>query len=191
MGIQPQIENSLLVLQSQEGDAEAFTILVLRWRDRLWNHARRLTGDDAAADDVLQDTWAAVIKGLPRLDDVDAFPKWAFQIVTFKCRDWIRKQQRRRWLHLEFLRESRKSAVPRTANVPDDLNGAIAALSEKHRAVVSLHYFEGFGVNEIAQMLSVPPGTVKSRLAEARDRIRANMEIKKNELERHAEKDTR
>lgn len=182
MGIQPQIQNALLVLQSQEGDAKAFADLVRLWQGRLWNHARRLTGDSGAADDVVQDTWAAVVKGLSGLEDVDAFPKWVFQIATHKCHDWVRKQQRYRWLKLGFSMEVSRKTEIRTPRVPDVLEVAMENLSEKHRAVVSLYYLEGFGINEIAQMLSVPIGTVKSRLAEARDRIRANMEAQNNEF---------
>ena len=190
MGIQPHIQNALLVLQSQDGDAKAFADLVRHWQNPLWNHARRLTGDDGAADDVLQDTWAAVVKGLPRLEDVDAFPKWVFKITTYKCHDWVRKQQRHRWLKLEFLRETSRKATIRWPDAADILGVEIETLSVKHRTVVSLHYFEGFSINEIAQMLSVPAGTVKSRLGEARERIRANMEEQNNEFRRVAQTDT-
>jgi len=190
MGIHPHIENALLVLRSQEGDAKAFADLVLLWQGRLWNHVRRLAGDSGAADDIVQDTWAAVVKGLTRLEDVDAFPKWVFQIATYKCHDWVRKQQRQRWLKLSFSKETSRKTAIRTCDTMDALDAAIEALSAKHRAVVSLHYFESFSINDIAQMLSVPAGTVKSRLAEARDRIRANMEAPKNEPRRLAETDT-
>lgn len=190
METQPQIQNALLVLQSQEGDAQAFAGLVLLWQGRLWNHACRLTGDSGAADDVVQETWAAVVNGLIHLEDEEAFPKWIFQIATHKCHDWIRKQRRHRWLKRVFSRESSRKAAIRPPHAMDALEDAIESLSEKHRAVVSLHYFEGFDINETAHMLSVPAGTVKSRLAEARERIRANVEAQTNEFQRLAEKHT-
>lgn len=182
MGTESQIRDALIVLRCQQDDAGAFADLVLRWRSRLWAHARRLTGDAHAADDVLQESWAAVAAGLGRLGDVDAFPKWVFQIVTNKAHDWIRRQQRHRWLRKQWLHETARRNEARATPHPEEerLDAAIAALSASHRDVVSLHYFEGFTVNEISQMLAIPSGTVKSRLSEARQRIRASMEVETN-----------
>lgn len=182
MGTESQIRDALLVLRCQQGDARAFADLVLRWRSRLWAHARRLTGDVHAADDVLQESWAAVAAGLGRLADTDAFPKWVFQIVTNKAHDWIRRQQHHRWLRKQWLQEAARRNETRAMVRPEEekLDAAIAGLSTDHRAVVSLHYFEGFTVNEISQMLAIPSGTVKSRLSEARQRIRAYMEAQTN-----------
>lgn len=180
--MESQIRDALLVLQSQEGDGEAFAALVLRWQGRLWGHACRLTGDRHAADDVLQESWAAVVRGLPALEDADAFPKWVFRIVTHKCHDWIRKQQRHRWLKLAWSREApcRTDGQAASGAVGDALDGALSALSPMYRSVILLHYFEGFGIGEIALMLSIPSGTVKSRMAEARQRIRAYMEANRH-----------
>jgi len=144
----------------------------------LWAHARRLTGEDHAADDVLQESWIAVIGGLRGLADADTFPKWVFRIVTNKSCDWVRRQERQRRLKRAYLSETQggEPKHPPSHDNRDLLEGALAALSANHRATVALHYFEGFGINEIAQMLHVPPGTVKSRLSEARGRIRAYVE---------------
>jgi len=171
--------NAIVVLRCQAGDAQAFAELVRIWHGRLWTHARRLTGDPSAADDVLQETWSAVITGLPRLSDVDAFPKWVFRIATNKSRDWVRRRIRYRWV-LSMLGRPQPQPQPQVPAPHGSLDAALAALSPLHIAPVTLHYFEGFSIEEIAQMLSIPSGTVKSRLSEARRRIREYLEATSN-----------
>lgn len=91
-----QIRSDVLVLRCQEGDAAAFESLVLVWQERLWRHARRLTGDEDAADDIPQESWLAIGRGMSRLQDPAAFSAWAYRIVSNKCNDWIRRECRRR-----------------------------------------------------------------------------------------------
>lgn len=183
MSTYSNIQNSLWVLRSQEGDARAFTELVAHWDGRLRKHAERLTGDRHAADDIVQEAWTAVMHGLRTLDDANTFPKWVFRIVTNKGHDWIRRQQRYRWLKAAFSREaSRLTGEPASdGHATDSVEQAMSVLPPAHRAAVLLHYFEGFTMTEIAQILAVPPGTVKSRLSEARQRMRAYLEETEHE----------
>ena len=94
-----RIQDELLVLRCQEGDGAAFEDLVERWQERLWRHAWRLTGNEDAAWDVLQEAWMGIARGIRRLEDAAAFPAWAYRIVSNKCRDWIRRERRRREVH--------------------------------------------------------------------------------------------
>jgi len=84
-----RLNDELLVLQRQEGDAEAFELLVGRWQGRLWRHAWRLTGNESAAWNAIQEAWIGISRGINRLADVAAFPAWAYQIVGNKCRDTV------------------------------------------------------------------------------------------------------
>jgi len=176
--IPEQIRDELLVLQCQQGNGHAFTELVNRWQDRLLRHACRLTRDGHVALDIVQETWIAIIKGLPHLDDAAAFPTWAFRIMTNKCSDWIRKQQRRRRLEKQLARATMNSgsAAPGTTGGSDSLKQAMDALPRDQRAAVALHYLEGFMLAEIAEIESVPEGTIKSRLYHARNFLRRFME---------------
>lgn len=164
------IIDELLVLRSQDGDRQAFEELVARWQERLWRHARLLTGDQDAAWDALQETWLAIVKGLKRLNDPAAFPKWAYKIVNDRCVDWIRRQQRQRKFEDQPPEDHR----------PDDLQGSLRLAMEhlpvEQRALISLHYAEGYGMAEIAEILGIPEGTVKSRLFAAREQLRKLME---------------
>ena len=176
------LRDELLVLRCQEGDSAAFARLVNRWQARLVGHARRLTQDGEAALDIVQETWMAIIKGLPRLDDPAAFSAWAFRILTRKASDWIRKKARRRRLESALAEDDgrRKAHGGIDAAHMDLLEGALEALSSEHRSAVALFYLEDFTLEEIACIEAIPVGTVKSRLHHARRRLREIMEGEKN-----------
>ncbi len=178
MSQQDRLNDELLVLRCQEGDAEAFELLVGRWQRRLWRHAWRLTGDENAAWDALQESWIGICRGIGRLADAAAFPAWAYQIVSNKCRDSARRQRRRReatetysqWMR----REEQEAAIAEEQH--SSLKEAMEQLSGPDRAVLSLRYEEDFDTAEIACILDVPEGTVKSRLFYARGRLRKYLE---------------
>ena len=88
------IENQLLVMDAQDGDAAAMEKLVCRWQKRLWQHAYRMTADKEAAWDVTQQSWLGIIKGLRKLDDPENFKAWAYRITTNKSIDWIKRRKR-------------------------------------------------------------------------------------------------
>ena len=182
MNQRTRIEDELLVLRSQEGDAAAFDELVGRWQERLWRHAWRLTGREDAAWDVLQEAWMAITRGIGRLEDAGAFPGWAYRIVSNKCRDRVRCERRRREAVEEYADHVRRAEEGASgAEEGLDLKGALARLSGRDRAILSLRYEEGFDVAEIGRILDTPEGTVKSRLYYARQRLRKIMESRSDE----------
>jgi RNA polymerase sigma-70 factor, ECF subfamily len=178
MNTQDRLNDELLVLRCQQRDAEAFEALIGRWQRRLWRHAWRLTGDESAAWDALQEAWIGISRGIGRLTDAAAFPAWAYQIVSNKCRDSIRREQRRRAATQAYSerieREERQSAAARQQH--GTLQEALEQLSGPDRAVLSLRYEEQFDTAEIASILDIPEGTVKSRLFYARQRLRTYLE---------------
>ena len=173
-----RLNDELLVLRCQEGDAEAFEALIGRWQRRLWRHAWRLTGEESAAWDALQEAWIGISRGIRRLADAAAFPAWAYQIVSNKCRDSIRRQQRRREAAAAYSerigREEQEAAAAQQRH--GTLMEALEQLSGPDRAVLSLRYEEQFDTAEIACILGIPEGTVKSRLFHARQRLRKYLE---------------
>ncbi|MFC1736452.1 RNA polymerase sigma factor [Candidatus Hydrogenedentota bacterium] len=167
----------LLVLKCQEGDVAAFDELVSKWQERLWRHAWRLTGNEDAAWDTLQDTLLGISKSIRKLEEPAAFPAWAYRIVSNKCRDWIRKECRRRNAHKSYEEQFQSGPdEPGPTVRSDDLQEALAQLSGSDRALLAMKYTEGFDVADIAEVLGIPGGTVKSRLYYARKRLRTIME---------------
>ncbi len=175
------IQDELLVLQCQEGDGDALKALIARWQPRLARLAWRLTGEREVARDVVQDAWLAIVRGLKRLDDPARFRSWAYRIVSNKCADWIRRRGVRRSTAKE-LRDAAASTGDVSSNPTDSADDvarmldALAKLPDEQRAVLSLHYLDEMGVREIAEVLGVPEGTVKSRLHHARNRLKEALE---------------
>jgi RNA polymerase sigma-70 factor (ECF subfamily) len=173
-----RISRELLVLRCQEGDADAFEELVGQWQERLWRHAWRLTGEENAAWDALQEAWIAIAKGIRRLDEPAMFPAWAYQIVSHKCRDWIRREQRGRAVAQTYaaLSQADDEQAALTQEQYADLKEAMDLLNGPDRAILILRYEEGFDTAQAAAILGVPEGTVKSRLFYARQRLRSFLE---------------
>ena len=161
------IENQLLVMDAQDGDATAMEKLVSRWQKRLWQHAFRLTGDTQAAWDITQQTWLGIIKGLRKLHDPASFKAWAYGITTNKSIDWIKKTKAARHISIEEIEEQQHKEKTDTG-----LKELLEKLDIRKRIVLSLYYFEHLSVPEISVALKIPTGTVKSRLANARKELK-------------------
>jgi len=167
-----QLADELLVMRCQDGEADAMAELVRRWQRRLWRHACRMTGRQDAAWEVAQEAWLAIVRGIGRLHDPARFPAWAYRIVTNKAADWVARRRRRRDTQRELPPEAPAADPPGEDGPRDDLQAALRRLPTRQRAILSLHYLEGLSVAEIASALSVPPGTVKSRLHQARNELK-------------------
>ncbi|MGQ0799627.1 MAG: RNA polymerase sigma factor [Pseudomarimonas sp.] len=156
--------------------------LIARWQPRLLRHAWRLLGDVERAKDVAQEAWLDILRGLTRLDDVRAFPAWAYRIATRRCqREFQRKGQ-------EFV-EPDDAEFEYAGEMPDSSSGefatelsivmdAIGSLPGPQRAAMALFYIDELSVAEIAIATDVSPGTVKTRLMHARRKVRALLEGK-------------
>jgi RNA polymerase sigma-70 factor (ECF subfamily) len=175
------IQDELLVLRCQSGEPEALDVLVSRWQHRLWRLAARMTGDRDAARDLAQDSWLAIVRGLRRLDDPAGFRAWAYRIVTNKCVDWIRRRAVRRGAAAELQDvanaeiDNRRPPALEGADEVARMRAALRRLPSNQRMILSLHYLDGLSVLEIAAVLDVPAGTVKSRLHRAREELRGTM----------------
>lgn len=171
-----QLRDELLVMAAQDGEPTAMNELVRRWQERLWRHAYRLTGQREAAWDVLQEGWLAIVRGLRRLDDPKRFRPWAYRIVTYKAADWIRRRQRDRRTQgpLDEAQPPPDRGRPDHDHVDDvdEIRAALAGLGGAQRIVLMLHYIDELPVAEIAEVLNIPPGTVKSRLHNGRAELR-------------------
>ena len=172
-----RILDELLVLSAREGSREAYERLVRRWQESLWRHARRLVGREDVAWDVLQEAWIDITKGLSQLEDPARFRRWAYTIVTRRATDWRRRNGRHE-AAVEWPAEGLPAADAgeQRAAAVDALRRALRRMDPDGRALLALFYVEGFDTNEIAHILEVPAGTVRSRLHTARSRLREIME---------------
>jgi RNA polymerase sigma-70 factor (ECF subfamily) len=165
------IHDELLVLRCQDGDSQALEELVARWQQRLWRQALHLTGKRDAASDVLQEVWMAIVRGIRTLDDPARFRHWAYRLVINKSVDWVRRQQRQRKLADDASGDLGECSPPATGDHAERLRRALSRLPDDCRAILSLRYFEDAQVGEIARILEVPEGTVKSRINRGRTEL--------------------
>lgn len=166
-----------LVLRCRQNEPAAFDELLRRWQERLWRHARRLTGDSEAAWDVLQETFLAVSQGIWRLEDAAYFRTWVYSIATHKSMDWLRRREREKRRIEEYASAVAAGAdCVKERGLTDDLSYAIAQLPPEDQSILSLRYDGELSTVEIAKVLEIPEGTVKSRLYTVRRKLRELME---------------
>ena len=165
-----------LMVQVQAGNDEALALLMDRWRAPLYGFLTRRVGD--ASDDVFQESWIRVVRARDRFDPERRFSTWLFQIANNLCRDrWRRLSARGRALEA-VTRESVATRVPQSdpdVREPDTMRTRVLTLPEKQREVLVLRYYQDLSEAEIAEALSIPKGTVKSRLHTAVKSLREVM----------------
>jgi RNA polymerase sigma factor (sigma-70 family) len=166
------VTDELLVVRCRLGEREAFAELVRAWHDPVWNYVRRMLGP-SRADDVAQEVWVAVVRGLPRLKEASRFAPWLFTIARRAVADRLREEYARPEIPME---EERASADPADALVDRaDLLAGLSELPVREREVLVLFYLQDLSLEDCAQVCAVPVGTVKSRLSRARRMLRAQL----------------
>jgi RNA polymerase sigma-70 factor (ECF subfamily) len=173
----------LLVYSAQSGRETAFKELYALWHADLRRFCVSRIGNADPADEILSEAWLSIARGLGRLEDPACFPRWAFRIVENRCADWIRARARARRREVAAASEAERLA-PAAAGPVDppeqvlQLREAIATLPEAQRQLLHLYYHAGRSVAEIADVLDLAAGTVKSRLFSLRESLKRILENK-------------
>lgn len=161
-----------LVRRMQDGDEAALEPFIEETQEAAWRLAMSILGDRGQAEDCLQDVYFTVHRSVHQVRDPYAAHTWLLRIVTHRCR---RLQRHRPQQSLEALAES--GVEPATPDPTDaagarlQLEAAMATLPPPDREVITLREMLALSYEEIADSLKVPLGTVRSRLAKARQRL--------------------
>lgn len=174
-----------LVQTCREGDVEAFGVLVRRYQDRLFPALLRLLGSEADACDVLQDAFVRAYTKLDQFQGASSFYTWIYRIAINLAFSQRRRRSPRLILFrdrgrpgdssvnpVDQSREADPSTVVDRAECEARIQQALEVLSPEHRAVVVLKDLEQHRYEEIAEILNIPIGTVRSRLHRARCELR-------------------
>ena len=170
---------SWLVLRAQSGDQDALNELLKTFQEPLYRYALSLVREPHAAEDVLQETFVRVYRKLGWLREPRLFRPWAYQIATREAFRHLKRE--RRWKELSRDEADLRSVAappPRAEFEPEmraRLPQLVAALSPASRAVVVLYYLHEMTLEEVAAVLEIPVGTVKSRLAYGLEGLRRQL----------------
>jgi RNA polymerase sigma-70 factor (ECF subfamily) len=180
------MDEAALIQSAQSGNLESLNCLILVYQDTVYNQAYRLMGDSDSAADAVQEAFISAFRSLKSYRG-GSFRAWLLRIVTNACYDEIRRRKRRPTIPLEPLDdageevesphwmadpgESPEESVERV-ELARAIRGCLGDLPEEFRSVLVMVDMQGLDYSEAAQASGSPLGTVKSRLARARLRLR-------------------
>lgn len=155
------------------GDRRAFELLIDRFDIRLLYYVRKLIDDSNHAQDIVQETWVCAFRSLPRLRDPKAFQSWLYRIAHGYVAKELHRHYRRRedQAMIDVVDESFVEDEMRVEQAAV-IHAALSELSPPHREILLLRFMEDFSIEEIANTLDLPPGSVKSRLHYAKNALR-------------------
>ncbi len=179
------MEEDRLLSLARQGEVAAFEALIEGYEERIYNLAFRMLGNAEDARDAAQETFLKAYSGLQRFRGDASFSTWIYRIARNVCLDVLRRRSKGRTysldepIDLDDGQVSRQIPVDRPGpedsvmerEIRDGINLALAELPEHHRSVVVLRDIEGFTYEEIADILKIELGTVKSRLYRARSSL--------------------
>jgi RNA polymerase sigma factor (sigma-70 family) len=172
-----------LINQAQKGDVRAYNRLVLHYQELAFNVAVRLMKDPQTAEDMTQDAFVRAYKSLNRFRGGN-FKAWLLRIVTNRCYDELRRHQRRPQTSIDEVTEEHEGVAFMTSDnegpeahrqrmeLIDAVEHCLEGLPEEQRLAAILCDIEGHDYNEMATIMNVSLGTVKSRISRARSKLR-------------------
>lgn len=168
-----QVFDEWLVLSYKSGNHKAMALLVKRWNQKIIRHIYYRTHDLEVSKDLTQDCWIAIMNGLQRLRDPAEFGVWALRIANNKAVDWIRKQAKERQvMESKAKMEDHRVEITSKEDKIEAIQSAYQLLEKKHRLLLNLHYRQNYSVKQMAKVLNISEGTVKSRLFKARKELK-------------------
>ena len=169
-------DDEWIVVRCQLGERPAFDELIQRWHDPLWQYVRRLAGDEEAANEIAQEVWLRVLRGIGRLRDRTKLRAWLFGIARRVLMDRLRAQYAAP--PVSDVDPADVAAEETTDAVETELaamHDELLRLPTIEREALTLFYLRELSLTEMAEVLDVPLGTVKSRLFRARRLLRREL----------------
>lgn len=193
------LDDEALIEAYRDGHGAAFRVLTQRYERPLYNYLLRLLNSRDDTDDAFQEVFLRVYRSLHRFETSRRFKPWLYTIASNLVKNIYRSRSVRRKLSLDRESEGEDSTADWAANIAGAelgpvervargeraalLRAAIEELPPKGRQALVLFYFEGFSYEDIAQIASVPLGTVKSRIHNATARLVKQLEGLKESLQ--------
>ncbi len=173
-------DEASLIRQARAGSADAIEALVRRHWDSAHRAAFLIVHDPAAAEDIAQEAMLAAVRAIDGFDRRRPFRPWLHRIVVNRSLDWLRARARRPELSGDLAGQTAASS-PGSDALSDELMSALGQLDPDQRALIVMRHLLGYRSAELARMLDLPAGTVRTRLARALTRLRELLEAEARE----------
>ncbi|MBN2305360.1 MAG: RNA polymerase sigma factor [Anaerolineae bacterium] len=179
--LNPNPPDGELINRLQATDLDALGILFERYRARVYRTALAIVRDSAVAEDILQDCFLKVYANAGRIDTERPLAPWLYRVTVNLSYTWLSRGKNRRTSLdnvIDRLVSPMKQApdqLTEQTELRQNVRKAIGDLNIDQRVVVVLYYLNGLGLQEIAEILDLPVGTVKSRLYYARENLRGTL----------------
>lgn len=172
------ILTEMLLIRYRRGDHSALDELVKLWEAKLFYYIMRLVSSEEDAWDGLQETWLALTKNIGKLRESRSLVLWLYKTARHKAMDRLRERYSEQTVPMEYEDLSAVEDPKETFAFEDAelVHNALAQLSPHQREVLTLYFLEDLSIDEISQVLSVAPGTIKSRLHYAKKAMRTILE---------------
>lgn len=183
------MQDELLIRRAQRGDADAFEQLLLEHQKNVYNLCYRMAGNPDDAMNLSQETFLRAWRCLDQYQFASAFSTWLYRLCSNICIDFLRRRRRQQTVPLTFEDadgEEQTYAVPDAQPLPEEqvelkltreiLQAAMTQLLPEHRAVLQLRVVNEMSYEQIADVLDIQIGTVKSRLSRARNQLKKILE---------------
>lgn len=169
-----------LIKSAKKGNKEAFVQLITHYKGAVFRQAYAILHDRMEAEDVSQEAFLKMYSSLTNLKQEYAFASWLAQIVSHLCYDRIRKKKKERIIFEDNIEIQGPLLVDNSGPVEQkhlqlDIEEAMQKLSVEQRMVITLREIQGFSYDEMADILKIPVGTVKSRIHMARLALRKEL----------------
>ena len=183
-----KVTDETLIAQFQQGDVQAFDILVRRYKDQLLNYVYRFVNNRVDAEDIVQETFLRVFKNKHYYKEIAKFSTWVYTIAGNLAKTELRRRKRRKIFSVSnFVNDERDFDIPDGERTPDQavdgsikdsiIQQAIDKLPPKFKEVILLRDVQGFAYEEISQILNIPLGTVKSRVNRGRLKLQEDLKF--------------
>ena len=174
------VEDTDLIRQATRGSVESYNLLVSRWEKRVYNYLLRITANREDALDLTQDVFLKAYQNLRKLDDATRFAPWLYRIAHNEAYSMFRKRRPETDVdQLEPEATGNQITMGGSAVFPIELSLAVSSalgrLSPDQREAVVLKIYQGFKFEEMAEILSCPVSTIKSRLYTALELLKAEL----------------
>lgn len=180
------MEEKSEIKRAMAGNEQAFEALVLRYQTPVYNLCLRMTGNPDDAADVAQEAFLKAWRNLSSFQFESAFSTWLYRLTSNACLDFLRAKKRHATVSLtaeddeaQIMDVADPAPTPESTLLAQEesraVAAAMAALEPEHRQILTLRVIQDLSYGEIAQILGIKEGTVKSRIARARENLRKKL----------------